>query len=262
MIDFVWLILAVGGLISGMISGLLGIGGGILTIPLMVTLGYTPVQAIATSSLFIVITAISGSVQNWLMGYLNWKKIIYLGIPAFLTTGIGVYFANLIPPHIILFTFGIILLANIYLIDLRKQLAAVEVDSTEAVLFNPVVSRIGTGGSAGVLAGLFGLGGGTIMVPMQMLLLKEEIKVAIQTSLGVIVITALVACIGHTLKGNILFIPGIVLACGGILGAQISTRTLPKLPDSTVSLVLRIFLGMLSIYIFWEAWINYKILGI
>ncbi|MBF2016634.1 MAG: sulfite exporter TauE/SafE family protein [Rivularia sp. T60_A2020_040] len=259
MIDFVWLILAVGGLISGMISGLLGIGGGIVTIPLMVTLGYTPVEAIATSSLFIAIAAISGSVQNWLMGYLNWQKIIYLGIPAFLTTGIGVYFANRIPPHIILFTFGIILLVNVYLIDLRKQLAAVEVENTE-VIFNPIISRIGTGGSAGVLAGLFGLGGGTIMVPMQMLLLKEEIKVAIQTSLGVIVITALVACIGHTLKGNILFIPGIVLGCGGILGAQISTRTLPKLPDSTVSLVLRIFLGILSIYIFWQAWISYQII--
>jgi len=260
MIDFVWLILAIGGLISGMISGLLGIGGGIVTIPLMVTLGYTPVEAIATSSLFIAIAAISGSVQNWLMGYLNWEKIIYLGIPAFLTTGIGVYFANLIPPHIILFTFGIILLANIYLIDLRKQLAAVEIHSTETT-FNPIISRIGTGGSAGVLAGLFGLGGGTIMVPMQMLLLKEEIKVAIQTSLGVIVITALVACIGHTLKGNILFIPGIVLGCGGILGAQISTRTLPKLPDSTVSLVLRIFLGILSIYIFWQAWVSYQVLN-
>ncbi|NJN10139.1 MAG: sulfite exporter TauE/SafE family protein [Richelia sp. RM1_1_1] len=259
MIDFVWLILAVGGLVSGMISGLLGIGGGIVTIPLMVTLGYTPVEAIATSSLFIAIAAISGSVQNWLMGYLNWEKIIYLGIPAFLTTGIGVYFANRIPPHIILFTFGIILLANIYLIDLRKKLAAVEIESTEAT-FNPIISRIGTGGSAGVLAGLFGLGGGTIMVPMQMLLLKEEIKVAIQTSLGVIVITALVACIGHTLKGNILFIPGIVLGCGGILGAQISTRTLPKLPDSTVSLVLRIFLGILSIYIFWQAWISYQVI--
>lgn len=84
MIDFNWAILAVGGLISGVISGLLGIGGGILTIPLMVALGYTPVQAIATSSLFITITAISGSIQNWLMGYFDWKKVFYLGIPAFL----------------------------------------------------------------------------------------------------------------------------------------------------------------------------------
>ncbi|WP_193199143.1 sulfite exporter TauE/SafE family protein [Nostoc sp. MG11] len=257
--DFSWLILVAGGLISGVIAGLLGIGGGIITIPLLVTLGYTPVQAIATSSLAIVITSISGSIQNWWMGYFDFKRVIYLGIPAFFTTGIGVYFANKIPSYIILFSFGIILLANIYLIDLRKQLASKEGEHT-ALAFNPLLTKLGTGGAAGILAGLFGLGGGTIMVPLQILLLGEEIKVAIQTSLGVIVITALAACTGHTLEGNILFIQGIILGCGGLIGVQMSTRTLPKIPDTVVSLALRIFLGILSIYIFWEAWINYQLI--
>ncbi|MBC1242242.1 sulfite exporter TauE/SafE family protein [Nostoc sp. 2RC] len=257
--DFNWLILMTGGLISGVIAGLLGIGGGIVTIPLLVTLGYAPIQAIATSSVAIVITSISGSLQNWWMGYFDWKRVFYLGIPAFLTTGIGVYFGNKIPSHVILFTFGIILLINIYLIDLRKQLSLKQKEDT-APIFNPLVSKIGTGGAAGILAGLFGLGGGTIMVPLQMLLLGEEIKVAIQTSLGVIVITALAACTGHTLEGNILLIPGLILGFGGLLGVQISTRTLPKLPDSTVSLSLRIFLGILSIYIFWKAWANYQLI--
>jgi uncharacterized protein len=262
MIDFSWLILVAGGLISGVIAGLLGIGGGIVTIPLLVTLGYTPVQAIATSSLAIVITSISGSLQNWWMGYFDFKRVIYLGIPAFLTTGIGVYFANKIPSYIILFSFGIILLVNIYLIELRKQLASEEKENeSTAPVFNPLLTKIGTGGAAGILAGLFGLGGGTIMVPLQILLLKEEIKVAIQTSLGVIVITALAACTGHTLKGNILFIQGIILGCGGLIGVQMSTRTLPKIPDSIVSLALRLFLGILSIYIFWEAWINYQLMA-
>ncbi|WGV28822.1 sulfite exporter TauE/SafE family protein [Halotia branconii] len=257
MIDFNWLILVAGGLISGVIAGLLGIGGGIITIPLLVTLGYTPVQAIATSSLAIVITSISGSLQNWWMGYFDWKRVIYLGIPAFLTTGIGVYFANIIPPYIILFTFGIILLANIYLIELRKELVLKQAENT-TLEFNPLLSKIGTGGAAGILAGFFGLGGGTIMVPLQILLLGEDIKVAIQTSLGVIVITALAACTGHTLAGNILFVQGLILGCGGLLGVQMSTRVLPKLPDVTVSLVLRIFLGILSIYVFWESWVNYQ----
>ncbi|MEH1869734.1 MAG: hypothetical protein V7K69_32705 [Nostoc sp.] len=76
--------------------------------------------------------------------------------------------------------------------------------------------------------------------------------------MGVIVITALAACTGHTLERNILFAQGLVLGYAGFLGVQMSTRTLPKLPDSTVSLVLRIFLGTLSIYLFWEAWINYQ----
>jgi uncharacterized protein len=71
-------------------------------------------------------------------------------------------------------------------------------------------------------------------------------------------INGLAACTGHTLEGNILFAQGIILRFGGLLGVQMSTRTLPKLPDSIVSLVLRIFLGILSIYIFWEAWINYQ----
>ncbi|MBW4554791.1 MAG: sulfite exporter TauE/SafE family protein [Trichormus sp. ATA11-4-KO1] len=258
--DFVWLILIAGGLISGVIAGLLGIGGGIITIPLLVTLGYTPVQAIATSSLAIVITSISGSLQNLWMGYFDFKRVIYLGIPAFLTTGVGVYFANKIPSYIILFTFGIILLANVYLIELRKQLILKQAENT-APAFNPLLSKIGTGGAAGILAGFFGLGGGTIMVPLQMLLLGEEIKVAIQTSLGVIVITALAACTGHTLEGNILFVQGLVLGFGGLLGVQMSTRTLPKLPDSVVSLALRIFFGLLSIYVFGEAWINYQVIA-
>jgi uncharacterized membrane protein YfcA len=64
-------ILAAGGLFSGVLAGFLGIGGGTILVPLLVGLGYTPVKAIATSSLAILITSISGSVQNWRMGYLT-----------------------------------------------------------------------------------------------------------------------------------------------------------------------------------------------
>ncbi len=93
-----------------------------------------------------------------------------------------------------------------------------------------------------------------IIVTLQMLLLREQIKVAIQTSLGVIIITAVSTCIGHTLKGNVLFIPGVLLGIGDLIGAQISTRVLPRLLDRTVSFVFRLFLGILSIYVFWQAW--------
>jgi uncharacterized protein len=297
--DYSWLILGTGGLVSGVISGLLGIGGGIVTIPLMIALGYSPVQAIATSSLFIVMTSISGSIQNWMMGYLSFRKIMILGIPAFITTGIGVHFANRIPPHIILAAFGVILVMNIYLIELRKQLAtntepaipvtpilnSVVAMGTEEIIpdtttLNPVVAMgtggavsiipasnsllytIGTGSIAGIMAGLFGLGGGTVMVPLQILLLGEPIKAAIQTSLGVIVITALAAYVGHTFEGNIILIPGVILGIGGVLGAQLSTRVLPKLPDQIVRLALRVFLGILAIYVFWQSWVNFSAIGV
>lgn len=250
-------ILAAGGLFSGVLAGFLGIGGGTILVPLLVGLGYTPVKAIATSSLAILITSISGSVQNWRMGYLNAKRVIYLGLPALVTAQIGVYLAERFLPYLLLTAFGLLLLLNIYLVELRKQLTTRNT-TPQAHNFNPVIAIIFTGSAAGILAGLFGVGGGVIMVPLQILLLGETIKVAIQTSLGVIVITAISACVGHTLNGNVLFTEGILLGIGGLLGAQISTRMLPKLPDEVVSIAFRTMLGLLSIYIFWQAWRNYR----
>lgn len=244
------------GLFSGVLAGLLGIGGGVVLVPLLVTLGYVPVKAVATSSLAILITAVSGTVQNWRMGYINTKQVLYLGIPAVLTTQVGVYLASLFPPYLLLGTFAILLLLNIYLVELRRRLLAREKSVIEPN-FNPVIASVGTGGAAGLLAGLFGVGGGVIMVPLQMLLLGETIKVAIQTSLGVIVITAISACVGHALRGNVLFLEGVLLGAGGLLGAQLGTRYLPKLPDTVVSLAFRTLLAILSIYMFWQAWRSY-----
>lgn len=255
-----WLILATGGLVSGILAGFLGIGGGVILVPLLITLGYTPVQAVATSSLGILINSVFGSYQNWKMGYLNFKPIIYLGLPAVATAQIGVYLASRIPPFLLLFLFGVLLIFNIYLVQLRNRLLVKQASTNAkpAKPFNPLFARILTGGAAGILAGLFGVGGGVIMVPLQMLLLGEKIKVAIQTSLAVIVVTAVAACVGHAVAGNVLFIQGIILGSGGLLGVQVSTRTLPKLPDRLVSLIFRVFLAGLSVYFFWEAWQSFQ----
>ena len=91
------LVLAIGGLVSGVMAGLLGIGGGVILVPLLVSLGNEPIKATATSSLAIVITSVSGSIQNWRMGYFNLKKILYLGIPALITAQLGVFLAIKIP---------------------------------------------------------------------------------------------------------------------------------------------------------------------
>lgn len=247
-----WLLLVISGLFSGILAGFLGIGGGTILVPLQIALGYIPVQAIATSNLAIVITAISGSVQNWRMGYFSFQRVLLLGFPALLTAQIGVYLANIIPDHILLIAFGMLLLLNIYLVELRKRLTRGEAQPQQSV--NPTIARVFTGGTAGILAGLFGVGGGVIMVPLQILLLGEPIKVAIQTSLGVIIITSISATIGHALSGNILFIAGLILGFGGLLGVQISTRFLPKLPDHVVSIAFRTLLAILAVYMFWQAW--------
>ena len=244
------------GIISGLLAGLMGIGGGNVLVPVLVILGLEAKQAAATSIIAIVITSISGSIQNYRMGYLDTRKVLGLGLPSLLTAQIGVQLANYLPSYLLLFSFGIFLLINILLGALRRRLAQRE--PHPITFINPILARIGTGGVAGILAGLFGIGGGVIMVPLQMLWLGEPIKTAIQTSLGVIVITAISAGIGHTISGNVLFIPGILLGLGGLFGVQVSTRFLPKLPDQTVNFVFYCLLSLLSLSVFWQAWNIYQ----
>ena len=265
------LILGAAGLFAGILAGFLGIGGGTVLVPLLVALKYAPVEAVATSGLSIVITALSGSIQNWRMGYLSLSKVAGIGFPAVITAQIGAYLTGIFPPYLLLVSFGLLLWLNIYLIEVRKRLTAQkaeEEDSKESssitnsqlpitnsnILFNPTFAKIATGSAAGLLAGLFGVGGGVIMVPLQILLLGESIKKAIQTSLGVIVITAISATAGHAARGNVLWVVGLILGGGGLLGAQISTRFLPRLSDRTISLAFRSLLAILSIYVFWQAW--------
>ena len=251
------LILIVSGFGSGLLAGILGIGGGTVLVPLLLTLNYTSLQAIATSSLAIVITSSSGSLQNWRMGYLNFQRVILLGIPAIITAQFGVIVANSIPEFVLLTAFACLLVFNIFLSNLRRQLVKTSHQSSEARLSEKFACLF-TGGIAGFLAGLFGIGGGVIMVPLQMLLLQEKIKVAIQTSLGVIVITSISSCFGHALNNNVVWLVGIILGFGGLIGVQISTRFLPKLPDKVVRFCFYAMLAMLSVYTFWKAWNVYS----
>lgn len=248
--------LAAGGLVAGLLAGVLGIGGGTVLVPFLVLLGYPPVQGVGTSSLAILVTAISGTLQNWRMGYLDPAKVIYLGLPAMLTAQLGALIATRLSPPWLLVGFGLLLLTNVYLVEWRRYWSqrAGSLPPEKPHRDRIILSRLGAGSAAGLLAGLFGIGGGVILVPMQIWLLGESLKGAIQTSLGVIVITAISATAGHAWAGNVLLIEGLLLGVGGLLGAQLSTRFLPKLPERTVSLVFRTCLLLLAVQVFWQAW--------
>lgn len=254
-----WFVFLVTGLFSGTLAGLLGIGGGTVIVPILVALGYTPVTAVATSSFTVAITSISGSLQNWRMGYLDIKRVIAIAFPSLITAQVGVLLASNLPQYILLTAFAILLITTILLSKLRKQLAKRSY-APENTHINPIISFLIIGSTAGLLAGFFGIGGGVIIVPLQLFLLGEKIKQAIQTSLGVIVITSLSACIGHAFRGNVLFIEGVLLGIGGLLGVQISTRFLPKLPDATVTFLFRLLLAVLAVYFFWQAWNNWQLI--
>ncbi len=251
--------LSLAGLVSGVLAGFLGIGGGTLLVPVLVQLGFVPVQATATSSLAILVTSSAGSFQNWRMGFLDVRQVLLLAAPAVVTAFLAALVGDRIPDYILLVGFGLLLLLNLYLVSLKKRVIRTAEfregrTASTGPAIDPVLARIITGATAGLMAGLFGVGGGVILVPLQILLLGESIKPAVRNSLGVIVITSFAAVIGHALTDNINLVAGLILGLGGLLGVQVSTRFLPKLSDRTVTQLFRAMLVTLSLYVFWQAW--------
>jgi uncharacterized membrane protein YfcA len=93
-----------------------------------------------------------------------------------------------------------------------------------------IAGCLGIGLVAGLLSGLFGVGGGTVIVPLLVLLLGFDQRLAAGTSLAAIVPTATVGVISYALHDSVAWIPGIILAVGAVIGAQIGTWLLPRLP--------------------------------
>ena len=91
-----------------------------------------------------------------------------------------------------------------------------------------IAGCLGIGLVAGLLSGLFGDGGGTVIVPLLVLLLKFDQRLAAGTSLAAIVPTATVGVISYALHGSVAWIPGLILAAGAVVGAQIGTWLLPR----------------------------------
>lgn len=125
-------------------------------------------------------------------------------------------------------------------------------DRTAARERNPrfVVTCIGIGLAAGLLSGLFGVGGGTVIVPLLVLALGFDQRLAAGTSLAAIVPTATVGVISYALHGSVAWVPGLLLAAGAVVGAQIGTWLLPRLSQTVLRWAFVGFLVLVIVSLF------------
>ncbi len=196
-----------GALLIGLVLGLIGGGGSILTVPILVyALSLNPVIGTAYSLFIVGATSLVGAVKNLMKGMVDIKTAIIFAIPAF----IAVYLtrAFLIPAipdelfqigdflvtknlAIMLFFAIIMLLASVSMIrDKRK-----ETDEEAKITYNyPLI--IIEGIVVGAITGIVGAGGGFLIIPALVLLAKLPMKKAVATSLLIIAIKSLIGFIG------------------------------------------------------------------
>lgn len=215
----------------GLLMGLLGGGGSVLTIPVFVyLLGISPGLA-GAYSLFIIGTASSvGAVKNLKEGNVDMKSALAFGIPSiisvFLTTK---FLIPLIPKE--LFTINeytlfrgkammlvfatLLIIAGVLMVTKKKLKDTDKPKENSSLFFMPVLGII-----IGVLAGLVGVGGGFLIIPVLVLIAKMPMKKAVGTTLVVIALNSILGFSGHVFNKPIdwsFIVPFAVISIAGIL---------------------------------------------
>jgi uncharacterized membrane protein YfcA len=113
-----------------------------------------------------------------------------------------------------------------------------------------VFAHLAVGLGAGLLSGMFGVGGGIVIVPLLVLVLGYPQRLASGTSLAAIIPAASVGVISYALSGDVAWIPALILAAGAVIGAQIGTWLLPRVPVRVLQFGFAAFLIVVIVSLF------------
>jgi uncharacterized membrane protein YfcA len=262
-----WLIIiGLGGLV-GFLSGMFGVGGGFLLTPLLMFYGISPAVAVATTLSHITASSMSGALTQWRRRAIDFTMAGVMMIGGLLGTAAGVWLFALIrrlgQMDLIVSLTYVLLLGSIGTIMLRESLsslrAAGAADTTRVRVFNrvwmaglplkmrfrqsrlyiSVIPPIGIGFVVGALGAVMGIGGGFIMVPAMIYLLRMPTNVVMGTSLAqIIVVTAATTLLQAAGNHAVDIVLAGLLIIGGVVGAQLGVRISGRLRGEQLRLLL------------------------
>jgi uncharacterized membrane protein YfcA len=241
-----WSVFIILGLIAGVLSGLFGIGGGVLVVPALNTFcGYDMLHARATSLASLLFpVGILGAMVFWRAGLIHWRAAIWLAAGMATTVALGAWLAFAGKEYLQM-AYGLFLLYVSYrtlrpdrwlLCKIRKGPACEPVRPPDSgPPEKPWFAYVAIGMGAGVLSGLFGIGGGVVIVPLLLTLLKYRPKRAVATSMGALLFPARLPGVWLDYHQGLLDIPVAAIIAGGLfLGAIVGAKITVKLPPRAV----------------------------
>jgi uncharacterized protein len=233
------------GLAAGIFGGLAGLGGGLIMIPLMVyVLKLSQHEAHGTSLVAVIFTGISGALTYALGGAIDLTAAVLLAGTAVFTAPAGAHYAHSLPSWKLKKAFGVFLIFCAVFLFLKPHLTNM-IGAVPA--YAKIIIFLLTGLVTGFLSGMMGVGGGTIMVPVMVLLAGFTQHVAQGTSLLVMVPAGTVGALKHRKLGNVVHRLLIGLIPGVILGTYLGGSLAYLLPDNvlrTIFAVVIIWMGV------------------
>ena len=249
---------ALAGVFVGVMSGLLGVGGGTIMVPIFrLAFGMSPLASTATSLFAIIPTSISGVVAHARAKTCVPKLGLALGVGGAVMSPLGVWLASVSPGWLVICVAAIVIGFSAFKMFKkavkcapapRAGAASAHSASPKPVPDQPHLSRkqylqgACIGLIAGLASGYVGVGGGFIMVPLMLAVLDIPMSLASGTSLIAIMILAIPGVIEQGLLGNIDYLAGIAIVVGSIPGALVGARLVRVVPERQLRFIFGGFL--------------------
>ena len=273
------------GFFTGVLSGMFGVGGAVISTPAIRALGASPLEAIGSTLPSILPSSISGTLRYRREGLIRLRTVLWTGLAGATTAVLGALASDKVPGNghiLMIITAGLVGFTAYRLgrapaapdpagpdpedaveVDDPQRAAALAEHAPDFVDPTPVLApaapepeprlewwRLGIIGiAAGALSGLLGIGGGVLMVPAFVSWARMGLKESLGTSLACVGILAIPGMITHQLLGHINWAYALPLCIGVIPGARVGANLTIRSSDRTLRISVAIVLGLIaSIY--------------
>lgn len=276
-----WLVLIALGTGVGFLSGLFGVGGGFLMTPLLVFTGIPSTVAVATTLSHVTASSMSGALAQWRKRAIDFSMAGVMLAGGAFGTIFGVWLFALMRRQgqmdlIVSLTY-VILLGIIGFIMMRESLTTLKAYRSGATVSHHVVSRgwilglpfkmrfrqsrlyisvippLGIGFVVGTLSAIMGIGGGFIVVPAMIYLLRMPTRMVMGTSLvQIIAITSFTTILQATQNFSVDIVLAGLLVSGGVVGAQLGVRAGARLRGEQLRFLLALLVLTVWAGVAWQ----------
>ncbi len=255
-----WVLLMGVGVIAGVLSGMFGIGGGVVIVPALVLfLGFEIIEATSTSlGALLLPVGVFAVIQYYRAGLLKVPQAALVALGLLITSWVGAEIAISLPADTLRQAYGVFLLYVAWRMAEPRQMWAEFRDENP-----PVTPKDLTGDElpdvhwfivllvglvAGVASGMFGIGGGAVIVPALVVFLNYPQKLAVGTSLGALMLpVALPGVLAYVDEGVLDVSVAVVVAVGLLIGAIFGARLAIGMASKTIKRLYGVFLFLVAI---------------